>query len=296
MNILEFLLLIILLKNKFCDFNTFSNISFINNVEISIENAVYIIRTREGNMNLDKKFFNYLYFHNDEKVPLKNQFLINKQEDNIIKNITYFYIEDIFSKNKISSIIEGEKEILKLSNITNNNSLWNIIPKINSNNQLIYYVQNKYNQKFWEYDNLSNINNIVLSEITDINQLTINNEFQFIRMFRQSDQFESEILKNEPIDVLITYVDLNDINYTSKSKIPRIKKDMDNQELKYSVRSILQNIPWIRKIFILMPNEKVSFFKPKEEIKEKIIYIKDSEYLGFESASSPTLQFNLYKK
>ena len=146
MNILEFLLLIILLKNKFCDFNTFSNISFINNVEISIENAVYIIRTREGNMNLDKKFFNYLYFHNDEKVPLKNQFLINKQEDNIIKNITYFYIEDIFSKNKISSIIEGEKEILKLSNITNNNSLWNIIPKINSNNQLIYYVQNKYNQ------------------------------------------------------------------------------------------------------------------------------------------------------
>ena len=132
-----------------------------------------------------------------------------------------------------------------------------------------------------KYDNSSNINNIVLSEITDINQLTINNEFQFIRMFRQSDQFESEILKNEPIDVLITYVDLNDINYTSKSKIPRIKKDMDNQELKYSVRSILQNIPWIRKIFILMPNEKVSFFKPKEEIKEKIIYIKDSEYLGF---------------
>ena len=44
-----------------------------------------------------------------------------------------------------------------------------------------------------------------------------------------------------------------------------------------------------------MPNEKVSFLKPIEEIKEKFVYVKDKDYLGFESASSPTLQFNLHK-
>ena len=295
MKIMKFLLLITLLKINYCQL-TFSNMSFINNEEISIDDAVYVIRTREGNMNLEKRILNYLYFVNEEKKNLKAQFLISKQEDNISNNITYFNIEDTFSKFKISSILEDGKEILKLTNIINNNqSLWTIIPKINSNNQLIYYVQNKYNQRFWEYDNSTNINNIILSSITNINNLTIKNEFQFIRMFRQSDQFQSEILENEPIDVLITYVDLSDINYITKVKIPRIKKDEDNKELKYSVRSILQNIPWIRKIFILMPNEKVSFFKPKEEIKEKIIYVKDNEYLGFDSASSPTLQFNLHK-
>ena len=44
-----------------------------------------------------------------------------------------------------------------------------------------------------------------------------------------------------------------------------------------------------------MPNEKVSCFKPKEEIEEKIVYVNDQDYLGLNSCSSPTLQFNLYK-
>ena len=35
--------------------------------------------------------------------------------------------------------------------------------------------------------------------------------------------------------------------------------------------------------------------RPVEEIKEKIVYVKDSNYLGFDSCSSPTLQFNLHK-
>ena len=34
-----------------------------------------------------------------------------------------------------------------------------------------------------------------------------------------------------------------------------------------------------------MPNEKVRYFKPPEEIKEKIIYIKDIDLLGFNTAS-----------
>ena len=30
-----------------------------------------------------------------------------------------------------------------------------------------------------------------------------------------------------------------------------------------------------------MPNRKVKYFKPIEEIKEKIIYINDKEFLGY---------------
>ena len=42
-----------------------------------------------------------------------------------------------------------------------------------------------------------------------------------------------------------------------------------------------------------MPNEKVKFLK--NEISEKIIYIKDKDILGFDSANSPSFSFNLFK-
>ena len=44
-----------------------------------------------------------------------------------------------------------------------------------------------------------------------------------------------------------------------------------------------------------MPNEKVRFLKSKEEIKNKIIYIKDKDFLGFESANIHSFTFQLYK-
>ena len=101
-------------------------------------------------------------------------------------------------------------------------------------------------------------------------------------------------MDNEPIDVLIKYIDLSDPKLNRKN-IKQIEKDEDNNELKYSLRSILKNIPWIRKIFILMPNEKVFFLKSQEEIKDKIIYVKDHELIGFNSSSSSVFLFNLHK-
>ncbi|WP_405342234.1 hypothetical protein [Fibrobacter sp.] len=81
----------------------------------------------------------------------------------------------------------------------------------------------------------------------------------------------------------------------NRSGIKHIYKDKDNDELKYSVRSILENVPWIRKIFILMPNEKVRFFKSQEEIKDKIIYVKDKDLLGYNSANNVAFTLNLHK-
>ena len=44
-----------------------------------------------------------------------------------------------------------------------------------------------------------------------------------------------------------------------------------------------------------MPNEKVSYFKPAEEIKQKIIYVKDKDILGYDSSNSHAFQFRFWK-
>ena len=101
-------------------------------------------------------------------------------------------------------------------------------------------------------------------------------------------------ISKESIDVVIKYIDLTDRNLNRRN-ITQIYKDKDNEELRYSIRSILQNIPWIRKIFILMPNEKVRFFKSIDEIKEKIIYVKDKDFLGYDTANNAAFTLNLHK-
>ena len=44
-----------------------------------------------------------------------------------------------------------------------------------------------------------------------------------------------------------------------------------------------------------MPNEKVRYFKPYDEIKEKIVYVKDKDLLGYDSANIYAFTFNLFK-
>ena len=105
---------------------------------------------------------------------------------------------------------------------------------------------------------------------------------------------DESLLDNEIIDVLIKYIDLSDENL-HREGLPNIKKDIENGEIKYSIRSILENIPWINKIYILMPNDKVKYFKEPEFIKDKIIYLRDKDVLGFDSASSITFEFNLWR-
>ena len=43
-----------------------------------------------------------------------------------------------------------------------------------------------------------------------------------------------------------------------------------------------------------MPNDKVRLFRPAKEIKNKIIYIKDKDFLGFDSGNIHSLNFQLY--
>ena len=268
-------------------FENYTNI-YINSKDNSIYNGIYIIRNEEGTLNLDSD----LIFRNDPKKNLKKNFALEKYKDeNITVTEDYFYIKICSQCSDVLCVSSFyDNKIAKTKFCEKGKGLWKIIPKINENNKLIYYVQNKENSKFWELEN----NSIILSETTELLNLNSTNEFLFIEMYKEVEKKESTLLENEPIDLLIKYIDLSDKSL-NRTGIHQIVKDEDHQELRYSVRSILKNIPWIRKIFILMPNERVRYFKEPEEIKEKIIYVKDKDLLGFDSASIYTFHFNLYK-
>ncbi len=89
------------------------------------------------------------------------------------------------------------------------------------------------------------------------------------------DTDDESLLDLELIDVVIKYIDLSDKDLNRN--LPQIEKDIENGEIKYNTRSILQNIPWVNKIYIIMPNKKIKYFKNPEEINEKIKYIEDKE-------------------
>ena len=171
---------------------------------------------------------------------------------------------------------------------------WDII-KIEENQ---YVVQNTGNKKFMEINNnfFQCINELPTPIQEHKSEISKNFRFNFFKLCEevQITPEQEKMIENEPIDILIKYIDLTD-KTLNREGIKQIQKDEDNEELKYSVRSILQYLPWVRKIYILMPNEKVKYFKPYDEIKEKIVYVKDKDLLGYESANIYTFTFNLFK-
>ncbi len=109
------------------------------------------------------------------------------------------------------------------------------------------------------------------------------------------------------IDVVYKYIDLHDPTlkrgndlvdkYVPKNSTANraISKDYDNNELMYSLRSVLKNIPWVRKIFIIMPNDRVRFLKAPEEIKDRIVFINNEKFLGLDSDSSIVYKWNFWR-
>ena len=194
----------------------------------------------------------------------------------------YFLIQSILSNLNLQY---SKKDKIIFSNDKNNFDLWNII-KI-SNESVI--IQNK-NNCFIKIDELN-----VLCVDIDPDLAT---KFKLINIYCEVNHKKQlnniNLIKNEPVDVLIKYIDLHD-HTLKRNKIHQIEKDFDNEELRYSIRSILTNIPWIRKIFILMPNKKVRYFKDYNLIKEKIVYIKDVDLLGYESSNTNAFLFRYWK-
>ena len=193
-----------------------------------------------------------------------------------------YYIKLIKSKKYL--FISNNNIIIKKLEKHQEAMIWNLIQT--EENQFL--IQNKYYKK---YIGISNFFFLILSN----NIYNKSFYFEFLKLYEEVKvKIDLKIINKEPIDIVIKYIDVMDKNL-NKSGIKHIYKDKDNDELKYSVRSILENVPWIRKIFIVMPNEKIRFFKSQEEIKEKIIYVKDKDLLGYDSANNVAFSLNLHK-
>ena len=255
----------------------------LNNLEF---NGIYRIDSLLNNYCLVDE--NYSLQFADKKVKNGQLYRIKKNEKNVY-------------------VIESKKGHIKLGVNQNGHVLmayrpsdfkdkmeWNIF-QIEENQ---YVIQNNGNQKFMEINQnffqcMNDLPTPIEEHKSEINK---NFRFNFFKLFEEVNikPDHEEIINKEPIDVVIKYIDLTD-KTLKREGITQIQKDEDNEELRYSVRSILQYIPWVRKIFILMPNEKVKYFKPYDEIKEKIVYIKDKDVLGYDSANIYAFTFNLFR-
>ena len=245
----------------------------------SIKNTVYIIKNKEGNLYL--KYNDSTFRINEHHDNIIQNFILIKDKDIIINNNTtneYYYIKEKSSNIILSSSTNEENKIIKYNNDINRNySLWKIISKINEQNQLIYYIQNKKTKKYWYLD--SNIKQIILKEKYNLN-INKNNEFQFIKLYKEVEykNKNSILLDKEPIDILIKYLNRED--------------KFNEEELKYCIKNIFKNMSWIRKIYILIYNFNDKFFIPNI-IDDKIIYVKIKKLLDFESTN--LFRLNLLK-
>ena len=258
------------------------NINFILVLYITIstqktlKNGIYILTVDnfylyyyKKNLSLSK---NFIYAHNFFRIKKISKHL----------NFNYYIIGQLYKNMKL---YHSEDKKIGFNNNTNDSNLWNII----GINDRDYVIQNK-KSCFIKIERFNvSCNNITIREAT---KFKIEQIFSEVKKKRNSKT--NQLLKNEPIDVLIKYIDMRDPNL-KRDGIFQKEKDYDNEELRYSVRSILNNLPWIRKIFILMPNEKVRYFKDYTFIKNKIIYVKDKDLLGYDSSNCNAFLFRYWK-
>ena len=200
-----------------------------------------------------------------------------------ISNSSYYYIEEINTDYKLGYSLNSELIFYEGKKKNNSFIAWEFI-NVKEN---IYVIKNKNICYIRVYKTKFTCENITKHKASLIKLVKV---FEEVR----KNIFDNEIIEKEPIDLLIKYIDLRDINI-NRNKIHQIEKDYDNEELRYSIRSVIQNIPWIRKIFILMPNDKVRFFKNYSLINDKIIYVKDKMLLGHDSSNVNAFLFRYWK-
>ena len=241
----------------------------------NLTKGIYKIRYKNLYLNFHHKR-NKFYFSRKSTLSKTSFFRIYNDLDN-----SFYLIESVksnkllfYDKNRISSITKVNKSEDKY--------FWSFI-----NNKSSVIIKNKkgcYIKIASKY------------KLTCVVSFEEASKFNLIKIYEEASHTKEDmkLIEKEPIDILIKYIDLKDPNL-KRNGIHQIDKDIDNEELRYSIRSILQNIPWIRKIFILMPNEKVRYFKEPDEIKEKIVYVKDKDLIGFDSSSSLVFQFRYWK-
>ena len=254
----------------------------------------------EAVFRIDSLYNNYFLTKNENDIKFVES-KIDKQQYFLITS-TFYNSYFIISKEDNSKLGIDDKNRIHLYKSDDNENIektyWNIIKY--ENNANIYLIQNVFNQKFLEIKKINNKirckTSINYDPLKKIDNSTNEVKFHFSKLYEEVEKtpIDIEMVNKEPIDIFMKYTDYTDKNLT-RPGINEKRKDKDMEELKFSIRSIFKYISWIRKIFIVMPNEKVRFFKPIEEIKDKIVYIKEKELIGFDTTNSAPVQFNLFK-
>ena len=277
----------------------FFNILILGQNHIYCLEGVYKIRNYGDFLCLDiSPELSFINIKNDKNILFRiksvNNRNIKTEEDN------FFFIEEINSNKKLG-LNNKANDILLYDNskIDNIDKLkWKFIPYKNKNIIINnkYYIQNKFNSLFLGTNSpmLKSTNQIKIS--CSFKKLGNKNIFSLFKIFDEVSYYNYnktsiELLNKEEIDIIINY---NNKKINKKNSTDKIKIE-DNEELKYAIRSILQNIPWIKNIYILLYNDNIPFMKEKDEIKDKIIFVKIKDFLGFETDSISVIQFNLNK-
>ena len=254
-----------------------------------LQGVYYIISLKNKNRLINT--YSKVYFRSlNMFIGLSNYYMKIKPVNTDLYNIE--------SLNSGKLLIMDNFNNLKFININDNEYIENIYWKIIKIKDNEYLIQNNKTKKFFDIDNHYFKSSEEISDAIDnknFKNISVNYKFKLFKLFEEPE-IKDEYMKyidEEPVDVVIKYIDLSD-KTLNREGIHQILKDEDHEELRYSVRSVFENIPWFRKIFIVMPNEKVKYFKPIEEIKDRIVYIKDKDVIGFDTASNRAFLFRLW--
>ena len=136
--------ILLLYLNIFCLFQSENNNdSYINKKDFSIKDAIFMIRNREDNLNLIyKNNFSFI----DKRTNLKPMFKIIRDKKRNNSSEVFYFIKEINFNSLLSAERKVDHLIIYSDEMDINNALWKITPKINEQNKLIYYIQNKKNK------------------------------------------------------------------------------------------------------------------------------------------------------
>ena len=169
-----------------------------------------------------KAYDNFSLFNYHQNNKINNEFLIFKSVNYNEKNSGNYYIED----KKLRTILYTNMTtiIFQYYNIYNkNNYLWKLIPKINKEGKLVYYILNLKYYRFIEYNNTASDFNykFILSNKNNIKQLTKYNEFTFERNNKSPLKSNKKLInKNKPHKAIEDLLkNIKDSNFKNEKQI-----------------------------------------------------------------------------
>ena len=168
--------------------------------------------------------------------------ILNQKKDHfdIIEKPSNSYYIICRNSMKILGIDKNDSDKLllysKFDKENKNLSIWELI-FIKDN---IYLIKNEFNKKYLNFNEKGMcVEN--LEKNTSINKF-VNNKYMFriLKLYEEIGTINPSHIKmveKEPIDLFMKYIDLTDKNL-NRNGIQHIYKDFDNEELRYSLRSI----------------------------------------------------------